>query len=276
MMWLIWLMWAPSETPAVVVSYSTLERGMVIEARINGKGPYKFILDTGAAMTVISPNVAQQLKLKPSGAIKLVGVAGKPMQASLTELSEIAVDRAKARRMEVAIQPILHLNKAGVIGLLGSDFLSRFEMSLNPARKTLTLKLPEDPNKKKTKPKLDPFQKSIQAVLADPTSAYSQFNDLTTRINALTEQEDQTARTMLQTELDKITQEIDRLHRHLLQTPPKTLTGAQRNNLQKFLICHPHFKKTTKATSMYLQNESNEAETKTWRQAIAQFTCGNS
>jgi hypothetical protein len=47
-----------------------------IQLKINGKGPYPFMIDTGAGITVIRPELAIQLGLQASGTAQ-IGTAGK-------------------------------------------------------------------------------------------------------------------------------------------------------------------------------------------------------
>ncbi len=47
---------------------SAIERALVcIEAKLNGRGPYRLILDTGATETVLTPATAKALGLHTAG-----------------------------------------------------------------------------------------------------------------------------------------------------------------------------------------------------------------
>jgi hypothetical protein len=61
----------------------------VVELMINGKGPYRFIIDTGAALTVIDSSVAAELGLEGSDSIE-----------------ELRIGKVAIRKLEVAIDPI--------------------------------------------------------------------------------------------------------------------------------------------------------------------------
>src|SRR3974377_942941 len=75
-------------TPAVVlaeaqcpgnvtpVRYQSLERSQIaIFVKVNGSGPYEFMVDTGAQITIMEPSLAAELKLQPAGSIGVVAVA---------------------------------------------------------------------------------------------------------------------------------------------------------------------------------------------------------
>src|SRR5262249_24985386 len=55
----------------VVVPFETLPSGhMTILAKVNGKGPYKFIFDTGAPLTLLNTKVAEESGVMKAGANK--------------------------------------------------------------------------------------------------------------------------------------------------------------------------------------------------------------
>jgi serine protease Do len=69
---------ARAAAPARVITNSiALEDGRVwIAASVQGKGPFLFILDTGAVVSLIQEKIARDLGLKASAPVKLQGVGG--------------------------------------------------------------------------------------------------------------------------------------------------------------------------------------------------------
>src|SRR5438270_8427850 len=69
----------------------------VVEVKINGKGPYRFIFDTGAAGNVISNELALELGL-PVLAHAKMGRPGseKPLSATVTRLDKLQLGGAIA------------------------------------------------------------------------------------------------------------------------------------------------------------------------------------
>jgi len=55
------------QSPSVVVPTSSKGQLVVIEAKVNDKGPYRFIFDTGTTGMLINADVAKELGLKPTG-----------------------------------------------------------------------------------------------------------------------------------------------------------------------------------------------------------------
>jgi predicted aspartyl protease len=109
---------------------------MTVPVRIDGRGPYGFIVDTGAERTVISRELAQTLALD----------AGEPATlSSMSEVSQIATvvipNLGIGRRTVSDIQaPALSRSDLGGDGLLGIDSLQsqRVEMDFRRHQMTVT------------------------------------------------------------------------------------------------------------------------------------------
>jgi hypothetical protein len=72
-----------------------LESRPVVEVKINGKGPYKFVLDTGAAGPVISPALVDELRPPILGENRVGSPGGgTPLMAKRVNIAEIAIGDA--------------------------------------------------------------------------------------------------------------------------------------------------------------------------------------
>jgi predicted aspartyl protease len=103
------------------------ETMVLVPVRVNGRGPYDFVLDTGASSSTISESLSQRLRLPRTGQTAHVrGVAGD------TVVPVVAVRRwtLGGQRLQGNDLPVLDLGGdfgAGQVnGLLGSDELRRF------------------------------------------------------------------------------------------------------------------------------------------------------
>lgn len=111
---------------------------ILLSAHVNGRGPYRFVVDTGASMTAISPALARELRL--SGArIDGMGVEGALVAETFT-LDRLDVDGATAVAIEAAALDVFDYTSqaAGtpVQGILGYSFLRRFRVVIDyPARR---------------------------------------------------------------------------------------------------------------------------------------------
>jgi predicted aspartyl protease len=96
----------------------------VIEVMFNGNKTFEMILDTGASGTVITQNMASDLKLKATGTMQAQIADGSQVQFLTGQVKSIAVGGAIVNNVEVAIAP-----KAG-IGLLGHDFFDSYDVRI--------------------------------------------------------------------------------------------------------------------------------------------------
>lgn len=131
---------ADNRSGPVTIQFKMLSNSIIVGMHINGKGPFNFILDTGASVTMIDPEVLAKsgvkLKQETTG---VVGVGGQPIQANLCTLDELSLEGAKVYGMDAVAHRIGHLYQADLYGLIGQDFLNHFIMNLDANSKTLTL-----------------------------------------------------------------------------------------------------------------------------------------
>jgi hypothetical protein len=77
----------------------------VVEIKINGKGPYRFILDTGAATTVVSDELSRELSLTPPAGVQVASVDGGPAPA-IVVIHDLRIGDARLEGMIAAIMPL--------------------------------------------------------------------------------------------------------------------------------------------------------------------------
>ena len=96
---------------------------VVVPVRINGQGPFRFIVDTGADHSTISPALVQLLGLKPeSQPMLLQGITGS------AQVSFVTVDRLQAGELTLAPTelPVVWADvMAGADGILGAAGLNQ-------------------------------------------------------------------------------------------------------------------------------------------------------
>src|SRR6201985_913626 len=65
--------------PATPVSVPARVSGtsLIVPVKVNGAGPYDFVLDTGSNTTLIEDSLFEELGMQPEGAVLLVGVKGE-------------------------------------------------------------------------------------------------------------------------------------------------------------------------------------------------------
>lgn len=107
----------------------TLRSGhlIVIPVTVQGSGPHDFLLDTGTNTTLVTPEFAQQLRLRPLDRIELMTVSGAQLLVR-SQLEQVSIGAATARGLEVLISELREVRAAApnIRGVLGENFLSQF------------------------------------------------------------------------------------------------------------------------------------------------------
>lgn len=111
---------------------------MTVPVTIDGKGPFQFVVDTGADRTVVSRELAGRLGLAPSGEATMHSMAG------VQQVSTVALERLGiAGRIVPHIDaPALAEEHLGAHGLLGIDGLKNRRIIMNFVTRTLTIAEP--------------------------------------------------------------------------------------------------------------------------------------
>ncbi len=126
---------------------------IIVEAKINGRGPYRLILDTGAGISGISPGTAKELGLKQRARIQILDIAGHTDLYPLTYADQFEVGGLRLEPVPLVISDIFdHIfdDSLGVVGLLGYIGLDRFTLDLDypeeEVRLSETLLSEDEPN----------------------------------------------------------------------------------------------------------------------------------
>ncbi|MEL7449470.1 MAG: TIGR02281 family clan AA aspartic protease [Pseudomonadota bacterium] len=107
-------------------------RGNVIflDVMVNGAGPFRFLLDTGASYTAISTETALRLGIDNTffGApVTALETANGRIYATVTKLQSVAVGQAAVNDVDVVILDTM----GGADGLLGLSYLDHFNVDIN-------------------------------------------------------------------------------------------------------------------------------------------------
>jgi hypothetical protein len=110
-----------------------------------GRGPYPFIVDTGAATTLIDSALARRLGLGVLATVPFRSF-GCSRQVSVVQAQGMVVDGLALDAQGALVGPIAGPLIPGLMGLLGSDVLSRFgAVRIDFAASRLLLAGPEGP-----------------------------------------------------------------------------------------------------------------------------------
>jgi predicted aspartyl protease len=120
----------PGNGGGVVFDYVPDTSLIVVPVIINGHGPYKFLLDTGSTKSILSTKIADTLALPRLRTEMLFSAGGNlPVTARTLSLLQVGITRVKNAEIAVGNLPLMKTLK--VDGLLGSDYLRRFKVSID-------------------------------------------------------------------------------------------------------------------------------------------------
>lgn len=128
---------AGAETPDEIALDTGLDRAlrMTGPVRVNERGPFKFVVDTGANRSVIAAELAAELGLPPAGPVNLHGINGvEQVQTALASRLEVGGLITRELRM-----PTLPRRRLGVDGLIGLDALDKRLVEMDFRRRRLRL-----------------------------------------------------------------------------------------------------------------------------------------
>jgi len=97
-----------------------------LDVQLNGRGPYRLVVDTGASLTIVSPDVAEELGLEPFDQVKRHGAGG-----------EVAIDLARIDSVRIGdverTDDVIGISETGTrlcrdhaVGNVGYDILRHF------------------------------------------------------------------------------------------------------------------------------------------------------
>lgn len=105
---------------------------------INERGPFLFVIDTATTSTVLTPALQQRLRapVLPGPAVNVVSAAGS-VRSHYYRVAEIALAGVIVEGGRAVIMNLPE--QAGVMGVLGAEFLSNFKVDLDMRAKRMTL-----------------------------------------------------------------------------------------------------------------------------------------
>ncbi|MDQ6953365.1 MAG: TIGR02281 family clan AA aspartic protease [Mariprofundaceae bacterium] len=116
--------------------YQDMDGSMMVKARINHV-TMSFILDTGATLVVISPNMAKQAHIDPRYSKKItLQTANGFVRVPQVMIDSVAVGHWKQQHIQAVVQTVSVQKN---IGLLGMSFLKAYRMNIDHQRHIITL-----------------------------------------------------------------------------------------------------------------------------------------
>jgi predicted aspartyl protease len=133
------------DATAISFTLASAEPLIVVQAVVNGQGPFPFAVDTGAGRTVLTPELAERLNIEATKEVKGAGLGGQ-MQLIGAKLDSLSLTGAVVRDHDVVLGAFMDTISAAVgtklEGIVGHNFLSQFQLTIDYAQNRLTLIVP--------------------------------------------------------------------------------------------------------------------------------------
>lgn len=127
----------PALPPAVIddslaiggedINARKVQTRMTVEVRVNGRGPYRFLVDSGADSSVVGLRIARELQL-PAGTPVILNSMTARARVERALVDELSLGASKIHNLEL---PVLLERDLGGDGLIGIDSLAEQRLMLD-------------------------------------------------------------------------------------------------------------------------------------------------
>ncbi len=126
----------------IIIPFETLKSGHIaVRIKVNGKGPYRVIFDTGAPINLFNNKLAKEAGLLKNAPQSMLPFLGAIAEVKVREL-QVGDEKAANQQAIVMDHPLVELmsKKLGPLyGIVGFPFFARYKMTLDYQTETLTL-----------------------------------------------------------------------------------------------------------------------------------------
>lgn len=132
-----------ADEKAVVVPFELLKsRHMAIQVKINDKGPYRLIFDTGAPTNLVNNKIAKEAGIVgkvDKGGLPLFGAAPTPKTIKKLEIGDLKLEGMATMVMDHPTVAAIADVVGPVEGIVGFPFFARYKMTIDYQKKEMTL-----------------------------------------------------------------------------------------------------------------------------------------
>ena len=113
---------------------------VIVAVKVNGAGPYDFMVDTGATFTAVGSDLMEELKLPIEGSVTIHSFAGVSA-GRRSEAREIMVGDLTVKNVDIVsmMKPLPGSGIPGIRGILGQNFLHHFDLLIDNQHRQVTL-----------------------------------------------------------------------------------------------------------------------------------------
>ena len=121
---------------AILVPVFSTARSMIVSATMNQVMTGNLLVDTGATSTVISRRLANLLRLQPTRR-GVASTVGGPVSVAIAQLDSLKVGAAEVNNLRILVHDFSADPRFE--GLLGMDFLGRFQVGFDSQKSLIVL-----------------------------------------------------------------------------------------------------------------------------------------
>ncbi len=128
-------------TSRTVIPFQLINNHVYAEASVNGKGPFRFIFDTGG-VNLVTPTLAKTLGLTVQGQFDAHGAGEGIMEAGLTRVESLKVGDARLKDQVFTVLPLDGMSDIEGVdeqGMVGFETFRRFITRIDYGAGTITL-----------------------------------------------------------------------------------------------------------------------------------------
>lgn len=132
----------PDEKPIVIPFELLKSRHMAIQVKINDKGPYRLIFDTGAPTNLVNNKVAKDAGLltkEDKGGLPLFGAAPGAKTIKKLQIGDVKLEGMSTMVMDHPTVAAIAEVVGPVEGIIGFPFFARYKMTIDYQKLEMTL-----------------------------------------------------------------------------------------------------------------------------------------
>lgn len=130
---------------SISLPFVLVNNHIYLTVRLNGKGPYRMLFDTGGA-NVLTPTMAKELGVASEGALQGQGVGEKSEDIGLARIEKVELGGLTINNQVFYVFPLENMENvegAGPFGLIGYEVFKRLVVKLDYEHKNATFTTPE-------------------------------------------------------------------------------------------------------------------------------------
>ncbi len=128
--------------PCAKLPFQLMDNRIFLETKINGAGPYQFILDTGSSSNVVDTAVARELSLPLTDPFPIGGAGPNQQMGYHTKVQSITLDSIAVDDPDTVAVPTENVRKAigfrHFDGIIGARFFEEHFVEIDYAQRVLT------------------------------------------------------------------------------------------------------------------------------------------